>query len=111
MELLDLIAILPKNQTIVDNFVRAYDIINNKGYKSIICSISGGSDSDVMLDIIHKVDKDNKVRYVFFDTGLEYKATKEHIVYLENRYNIKVEKESSQTDTTRRKRVRTAFCF
>jgi 3'-phosphoadenosine 5'-phosphosulfate sulfotransferase (PAPS reductase)/FAD synthetase len=93
MELLDLIATLPKNKTIVDNFIRAYDIINNKGYKSIMCSISGGSDSDIMLDIIHKVDKDNKVRYVFFDTGLEYKATKEHLNYLENRYNITIQRE------------------
>ena len=37
-----------------------------------------------MLDIVWRCDKDNKVDYVWFDTGLEYQATKDHLKYLEN---------------------------
>lgn len=57
----------------------------------IICAISGGADSDIMLDMIHKIDRLKKVQYVFYDTGLEMQATKDHIRYLENKYNISVD--------------------
>lgn len=80
----------PKNQTIGDNLVRAWAKINNHKYKKILCSISGGSDSDIMLDICVKCDKDKKIDYAWFDTGLEYQATKEHLEYLENKYNIEI---------------------
>lgn len=39
-----------------------------------------------------KVDHDNKCKYVWFDTGLEYQATKDHIKYLEDEYGITIEK-------------------
>ena len=80
----------PRNKTIGDNLIRAWSTINRPEYKKILCSISGGSDSDIMLDIVWKCDKDNKVDYVWFDTGLEYQATKDHLKYLENKYNIKI---------------------
>ena len=80
---------------VVDSFVKANSVINNPSYERIFCSISGGSDSDVMLDLIHKVDKDKKVKYVWFDTGLEYKATKDHIKYLEKKYGIEIIKEKA----------------
>ena len=57
-------------------------------YKKEVCTVSGGSDSDVMLDIIWRCDKDNKVEYVWFDTGIEYQATKDHLNYLEDKYGI-----------------------
>lgn len=60
-------------------------------YERPACFISGGADSDVMLDIIYHADNDKKVRYVYFDTGLEMDATKRHIKYLEEKYGIKVE--------------------
>ena len=41
--------------------------------------------------MITKCDNNKIVNYVFFDTGLEYQATKEHISFLENKYNIKIE--------------------
>ena len=41
-----------------------------------------------MLDICFRCDKDNKIDYVWFDTGLEYQATKEHLKYLEEKYDI-----------------------
>ena len=51
MELFEILEDCPKNQIIGDNLVRAYSKINNQKYKKILCSISGGSDSDVMLEI------------------------------------------------------------
>lgn len=97
MDLIELLnqepSVIPKNATVLDNFVKAYSIINRPQYKTIFCSISGGSDSDVMMDIIYKVDVDKKVTYVWFDTGLEYEATKRHIEYLENKYNVKILRE------------------
>lgn len=86
----ELLESCPKNQTIGDNLVRAWSKINSSKYKNILCSISGGPDSDVMLDIVWRCDKDNKVTYVWFDTGLEYQATKDHLKYLEEKYNIEI---------------------
>ena len=45
-------------------------------YRKIAVSYSGGSDSDVILDLIElvKPDNDAEIRYVFFDTGLEGNA-------------------------------------
>ena len=58
-------------------------LANNKigRYKKIACSISGGADSDIMLDICTKFDTEKKIKYVFFDTGIEYEATKKHLDY------------------------------
>jgi len=92
MEVLDSFKGL-KNSTIIDNVIKAWTIINNRGFERIGCSISGGSDSDIMLDIVHKCDKDKKVRYFWFDTGLEYQATKDHLEYLEQKYGINIERE------------------
>lgn len=80
----------PKNQVIGNNLIRAWAKINSNKYKKIMCSISGGSDSDVMLDICLKCDKNNKIDYVWFDTGLEYQATKDHLNYLKEKYDIDI---------------------
>lgn len=87
----ELLEAAPKNQIIGDNLIRAWSKINSSKYKNILCAISGGSDSDVMLDIIYRCDKDNKVTYVWYDTGLEYQATKDHIQYLKDAYEINIE--------------------
>lgn len=73
-------------------FQKAAAIIGQKHYERIACSVSGGSDSDVMMDLIWRVDKDHKVRYVFFNTGVEYRATLEHLDYLEEKYGVKIER-------------------
>lgn len=86
----DVIKNCPQNTTIGNNLIKAFDIINRDSYKKILCSISGGSDSDILLDICYRCDINNKIDYVWFDTGLEYQATKDHLVYLENKYNIKI---------------------
>lgn len=64
-------------------------------YDNIAVSISGGSDSDIMIDMFTKCDNEHKVRYVFFDTGLEYEATKNHLDFLESKYNIKIDREKA----------------
>lgn len=59
--------------------------------KKIVCSISGGADSDILLDLIIRLDEEKKVKYIFFNTGMEYKATKEHLQYLKEKYQIEIE--------------------
>ena len=79
-----------QNFTIVDGYAKAVSVLS-RSYTPL-CSISGGSDSDIVLDIIHNVDEKKNVRYFWIDTGLEYQATKEHLDYLENKYGIEIER-------------------
>lgn len=90
MNIDEILSNCPKNKTIGDNLIRGYSIINNTKYFKPVCSISGGSDSDIMLDICTKLDRADRIDYVYFDTGLEYLATKQHLKYLETRYNISI---------------------
>lgn len=92
MSPLEVIGDKPVTMIICDSMVIANHKINNVLYDTIQCSISGGSDSDIMLDICTKFDKDKKIRYVFFDTGIEYQATKEHLDFLEEKYGIMIER-------------------
>lgn len=84
---------MPKNETIVNNYIKAWNIINKDKYKKIMVSISGGADSDIILDICYRCDKYDKCEYVWFNTGLEYDATKEHLDYLEDKYGIEIKRE------------------
>lgn len=74
---------------------RSFLVTNAKleTYNNVVVSISGGSDSDILVDLFERINKDigSDITYVFFDTGLEYDATKEHIKYLEHKYGIKIE--------------------
>lgn len=56
---------------------------------------AGGGDSDIMLDIMSKVDTEHKVIYVWFDTGIEYQATKNHLDYLGEKYGIHIQREKA----------------
>ncbi|WP_225893400.1 phosphoadenosine phosphosulfate reductase family protein [Clostridium botulinum] len=78
---------IPKCLEIYDSFLVTNHKIKN--YEKILCSISGGSDSDIMMDLFCRINKD-KVKFVFFDTGLEYQATKDHLKELEDKYNIEI---------------------
>jgi 3'-phosphoadenosine 5'-phosphosulfate sulfotransferase (PAPS reductase)/FAD synthetase len=79
------------NHAIFDSYLKAYSVLGR--FQHPCCSISGGKDSDIMLDLISRIDKQKKVIYVWFDTGIEYQATKDHLDYLENRYGIKINRE------------------
>lgn len=60
-------------------------------YKNIMVSCSGGSDSDVIIDLVCRSLKNkNNVSFVFFDTGLEFEATKTHLDFLEEKYGIEI---------------------
>ena len=78
------------NFAILDGYAKAQAVIQR--HNTAMCSISGGSDSDIVLDIIHNVDENGKVTYCWFDTGLEYRATKEHLDYLEQKYGIEIKR-------------------
>lgn len=58
--------------------------------EKILCAVSGGSDSDIMMDLLHKLDDEKKISYVWCDTGLEYEATKRHLKELEEKYNTQI---------------------
>lgn len=66
-----------------------------------ICSYSGGSDSDIMIDLIERArnyfngacgsEVLKPVKYVFFNTGIEMNATKRHVKETEEKYGITIE--------------------
>ena len=59
-----------------------------------ICSYSGGSDSDIMIDLVESVRAEYNlppIKYVFFNTGLEMKATKEHVKATAEKYGVEIE--------------------
>lgn len=77
-----------KNPIIGKSLITTFHKLNYDKYKKVMCSISGGSDSDIVLDLVAKCDNNKIVDYYYFDTGLEYQATKEHIEFLQEKYNI-----------------------
>lgn len=86
----DLISESPDNFVIRDALLRCVEVIDL--HNKIMCGISGGADSDVMLDMIIRCGGRDKTTFVFFDTGFEYTATKKHLDYLEDKYDIKIER-------------------
>lgn len=63
-------------------------------HPNAICSYSGGSDSDIMIDVIERARKIFElppVKYVFFNTGLEMKATKDHVKVTAEKYGVEIE--------------------
>lgn len=74
------------NYAILDGYAKAVNVMNR--HNTVLCSISGGSDSDIVLDIIKNLDDSGKVTYFWMNTGLEYEATKQHLDYLETKYGI-----------------------
>lgn len=64
-----------------------------KEHPNAICSYSGGSDSDIMLDLIERTRTLfglPEVKYCFFNTGLEMKATKDHVIDVKNKYGVEI---------------------
>lgn len=63
-------------------------------HPNAICSYSGGADSDIMIDVIEKTRALfdlPPIKYVFFNTGLEMKATKDHVKRTAEKYGIEIE--------------------
>lgn len=59
--------------------------------EKIIVSVSGGADSDCMVDWLWHLDVQKKCRYFFVDTGMEMQSQKDQIQYLQQRYGITIE--------------------
>lgn len=59
-----------------------------------ICSYSGGADSDILIDVIERARKTFRlppVKYVFFNTGLEMQAIKDHVAQTAEKYGVEIE--------------------
>ena len=64
-----------------------------KEHPKAICSYSGGSDSDILIDLIERTRAMfglPPVDYVFFNTGLEMQATKDHVKATAEKYGVKI---------------------
>jgi 3'-phosphoadenosine 5'-phosphosulfate sulfotransferase (PAPS reductase)/FAD synthetase len=62
-------------------------------HPNAICSYSGGSDSDIMIDLIESVRTFlglPEVKYCFFNTGLEMEAIKRHVKETEQKYGVTI---------------------
>lgn len=65
-----------------------------KQHPKAICSYSGGADSDIMIDLIEQTRKMFNlppVKYVFFNTGLEMQATKDHVKRTAEKYGVEIQ--------------------
>lgn len=60
----------------------------------VMCSYSGGSDSDLLIDLTERVRRMYglpSVKYYFFNTGLEMEATKRHVREIAEKYGVTIE--------------------
>lgn len=63
-------------------------------HPNAICSYSGGSDSDIMIDLIERTREIFSlppVKYAFFNTGLEMRATKDHVRAMAEKYGVEID--------------------
>lgn len=73
---------------IVNAWAKSWDILGR--FEHPLVSVSGGSDSDIVVDMISRLDDARKVSYGWFNTGLELAASKRHLRFLEEKYGIKI---------------------
>lgn len=62
-------------------------------HPNVICSYSGGADSDIMIDLIERTRRTfnlPSIQYVFFNTGLEMQATKDHVKATAQKYGVEI---------------------
>lgn len=78
----------PDNEIIRNSIQQCFDFVNI--HQNIMCAISGGWDSDIMLDLLIRCGAKDKTEFFFYDTGLEYYATRKHLSYLQNKYSITI---------------------
>ena len=81
------------NSTIEIAIANTKSILTSYASGNVACSVSGGSDSDCVIDMLEKCKPGKmQIRYFWIDTGIEYKATKDHLNYLEAKYKICIER-------------------
>ena len=83
-ELERMLALFPEGecQNINSAFRKLHANLMFRAERAVV-SISGGADSDMMLDMIQALEPEKNypsdvIRYAWFDTGIEYTATKRH---------------------------------
>lgn len=81
---------------VYDGFCKTKSVMDQ--HNRILVSVSGGSDSDDMVDVVEHLKPGSgcEVDYVWFNTGIEMDATKAHIRYLKGRYGIEIHEESGK---------------
>lgn len=89
MNFSELLDSAPNNLTIADAIGKCWQQINN--HDEIIVSVSGGSDSDIMMDLIIRCGGKDKATFIFFNTGLEYAATRRQIQTLNEKYGVEIQ--------------------
>lgn len=65
-----------------------------KQHPKAICSYSGGADSDILIDLIETTRRIfglPEIKYVFFNTGLEMKAIRDHVKETSEKYGVEIE--------------------
>ncbi len=65
-----------------------------------VCSYSGGADSDILIDLVERTRGMfglPPIKYVFFNTGLEMKATKDHVKATVEKYGVEIEERRPKT--------------
>lgn len=66
-----------------------------RNHPKAICSYSGGADSDILVDLLETARKIMpslpRIDYVFFNTGLEMKAIKDHVKETAEKYDIEIQ--------------------
>jgi 3'-phosphoadenosine 5'-phosphosulfate sulfotransferase (PAPS reductase)/FAD synthetase len=86
-----LIESAPQRPDIITGMLRARSVLGR--HRKCAVSVSGGADSDIMLDLLELVKPEGcELAYVFFDTGLEYDSAKRHLNELEARYGITIDR-------------------
>lgn len=83
-----IIGAAPKNPTIQDAIAKCWYVLQR--HDKILVSVSGGSDSDIMLDLLIRCGGKEKILFAFYNTGLEYEATKRQIKFLKEKYGIEI---------------------
>ena len=89
IKMTDLLDSAPDNLTIQDALGKCLQQVKN--HEKIMVSVSGGSDSDVMVDLFLRCGGREKTTFVFHNTGLEYEATKRQLRFLEEKYGIEIQ--------------------
>lgn len=62
-------------------------------HPNAICSYSGGADSDILIDLLERtrsIFQLPPITYAFFNTGLEMKATKDHVKATAEKYGTEI---------------------
>jgi 3'-phosphoadenosine 5'-phosphosulfate sulfotransferase (PAPS reductase)/FAD synthetase len=81
----------PKSLGIFDSLLKARSVLGR--HRKVAVSVSGGSDSDIVMDLLELVRPENReLAYVFFDTGMEFAVTKRHLGELEGKYGVSIER-------------------